>query len=221
MPPSVPSRTTSHALGLRIARSRRIESATPVHSALPTAPSPHCTPFTFRSRKSLLFPAHSKVTGAVVGAIVMSCSKLIANGFSTSPSMYNHQASRSIVGIGKRVRTKNDFVGVIKLSSVENGISRFSGLSLRTILPSRSFVSSCGICSGTTISVHGGNWKPFRPSSSGHGNRVLRNFVHFELVRRHPSESKAQRNNPLQQLLTVAVHQVSRQNSGVKRVHKN
>src|SRR5215471_8373366 len=166
MPPSVPSRTTSHALGLRIARSRRIESATPVHSALPTAPSPHCTPFTFRSRKSLLFPAHSKVTGAVVGAIVMSCSKLIANGFSTSPSTYNHQASRSIVGIAKRVRTKNDLVGVIKLSTLENGISRFSGLSLRTILPSRSSVCSPGIGSKTVISRHEETQKASRTSLS-------------------------------------------------------
>src|SRR6266550_3633807 len=55
IPPSLPSRITSHAFGFGIARSSNVESGTPVHSAVPTAPRCHCTPFTFGSRKFQLF----------------------------------------------------------------------------------------------------------------------------------------------------------------------
>ena len=43
-------------------------------SALPTAPSPHCTPLTFGSRKFRLFPAHSSVTGMERDSSLMSSS---------------------------------------------------------------------------------------------------------------------------------------------------
>src|SRR5205814_9990761 len=90
---------------------------------------------------------------------------------------------------------------------MENGISRFSGLWLRTILPSGSFVSSCGICSRKTISLHGRRQKAFRTSLSEHGV-VLRNFVHFELVGGHLAESIAQRFNPLQQFLAAGARDI-------------
>src|SRR6202043_3151347 len=56
LPPSAPSRMTSPSSELTPARSSKIDNGTPVHSAFPTAPNPHCTPFTFGSRKSRFIP---------------------------------------------------------------------------------------------------------------------------------------------------------------------
>src|SRR5438477_4997936 len=59
---SAPSRIISRASFAIPARCSRSRSLTPVHSAFPIAPSSHCTPLTFGTRKTRLLPAHSSVT---------------------------------------------------------------------------------------------------------------------------------------------------------------
>ena len=54
----------SVAEALMPAGSRRSRSRTPVHSAWPIAPAPHCTPSAFSFRKERPLPAHSTVRTA-------------------------------------------------------------------------------------------------------------------------------------------------------------
>src|SRR5215831_18914443 len=108
----------------------------------------------------------------------------------------------------------------MKLSMLENGISRFSGLSPRTILPSRSVVSSSGMLEKRLCGCTEVGSKLF---VQAHLNTpiFLRNLVHLELVGRHLGKAIPQRFNPLQQLLATALHKISRRNACVEGVGEN
>src|SRR6516164_5204937 len=67
LPLSAPRNTTSLAPALRFARSSTSESDTPVHSAVLTAPTFHCSPSTRGLSSERPFPAHSRVTNWPLG----------------------------------------------------------------------------------------------------------------------------------------------------------
>src|SRR5437879_12257088 len=95
LPRSAPSKIISRAVDLTPARSSKIDNGTPVHSALPTPPRLHCTPFTFGSRKLRLLPAHSSVAGIFRDSNLISSSKLISNDFQTAHTIHSRDLDLS------------------------------------------------------------------------------------------------------------------------------
>src|ERR1700728_4462596 len=84
-PRSAPSKTRSHTSSSSPAISSSAENGTPVHSAVPTAPSSHCAPGAGGERKTRLLPAHSSVATHVLEGMARISLQLRLSWFLTAP----------------------------------------------------------------------------------------------------------------------------------------